>query len=297
MDKIDALRAVVSVADLGSFAQAARRLRWSPTAVTRGVAQIERELGVVLFDRNTRSVRLTERGAIFADRSRRILLELEESEQLTRGDRVSPRGVLTVSAPMLFGRLHVQPIVEQLLEKHAGLSVRLLLSDRFALMIDEGIDVAVRIGKLGGSAFVAVEVGQVRRVLAASPAYLRKHGVPRAPADLSQHSLIQFEGLETTEQWHFGRDESLSVRVEPRLAVTSAESAIDAAERGVGIVRALSYQVSPAIRERRLKAVLEDFAPEAIPVHIVYSPSRRGSANVRAFVDHAREQLKRDLLG
>ena len=297
MDKIEALRAVVSVADLGSFAQAARRLRWSPTAVTRGVAQIERELGVVLFARNTRSVRLTDRGAVFADRCRQILRDLEEGEQATRGENIAPRGILTVTAPVLLGRMHVLPVVESLLAKHADLSLRLLLSDRLALMIDEGIDVAIRIGKLGDSRYVASEVGQVRRVLAVSPTYLKKHGTPRTPADLRNHSLIQFEGLDATNQWHLGRDEATLVRIEPRLAVSCAASAIEAAERGLGIVRALSYQVLPKVRERRLKLVMMEFAPAPLPVNIVYAASRRSSANVRTFVAYAKEKLRSTLAG
>jgi DNA-binding transcriptional LysR family regulator len=297
MDRLDAMRAFAAVADLGSFAEAARRLRLSPAAVTRAVALLEDQLGVLLLHRTTRSVKLTERGALYREGCGQILADLEATERNVRGEDAAPRGTLSLAAPLMFGRLHVLPIVTRLLRDHRGLTVRLMLADRVVHLVEEGMDAAVRIGALADSALIAVKVGEVRRVLVASPEYLRTHGEPAAPAALAGHDLIEFEGIGGTSEWHFGGPGRSSIRVEPRLAVNSADAAIAASEAGLGITRTLSYQVKDAVLAGRLSLVLEDFAPPAINVSVVHPRRRLGSANVAAFVAAARRYFSGRELG
>ncbi|MBS0295595.1 MAG: LysR family transcriptional regulator [Proteobacteria bacterium] len=291
MDRIEAMRAFLSVADLGSFTEAARRLRLSAAATSRAVAQLEDELGVNLLRRTTRSVRLTERGELFHRRCRLILDEFEDTARLVRGEDSAPRGGLTVSAPMMFGRMHVAPIVEGLLEAHPALSVRLLLTDRIVHLVDEGVDLAVRIGDLPDSALRAVKVGEVRPVIVASPAYVAGRGAPASPASLGDHQLIAFEGVAATNDWRFGAGGSQVVRIQPRLSVNTAETALLAAEHGLGITRALSYQVADAVADGRLVMLLEAFAADPSPVSLVYRAERTGSANVTAFILAARRRF------
>jgi DNA-binding transcriptional LysR family regulator len=287
MDQLDAMRAFVSVATLGSFAEAARRRRVSPSAVTRAVAQLEDELGVSLLTRTTRSLRLTERGRIYLESCRQILEDVDAAGRLARGQDAAPRGELRVAAPILFGRLHVLPIVEALLATHPQLAVRLALSDRNVHLVEDGIDVAVRIGDLADSSLIATRLGAVSRVLAASPAYLARRGAPRSPAELADHDLIAFEALEAADEWRF-RPGDPALRIRPRLAVNSADAALVAAEAGLGIVRTLSYQAAGALAAGRLVQVLADFTPPALPVSAVYPDRRIPSANVAAFMAQAR---------
>ncbi|CAN5890374.1 LysR family transcriptional regulator [soil metagenome] len=289
MDQFDAMRAFVAVATWGSFAEAARRLRISPSAVTRSVAQLEDRLGLTLLNRTTRSVRLTERGQIYLGSSRRILEDLEAGERQARGENAEPRGVLHVAAPIVFGRLHVLPMVGRLLVDHPSLTVRLSLSDRNVHLVEDGVDAALRIGALADSSLTAVKLGSVSRVLVASPTYLADRGSPSSLANLEDHALIAFEGLEVTDAWRFS---GADVRVTPRLSVNSADTAIAAAEAGLGITRALSYQVRAAIQAGRLVPLLQDYAPPAMPVSVVSQARRLGSANVAAFVAAARDHLR-----
>ena len=286
------MRVFVAVADLGSFVEASRRLRLSAAAVTRTIAMLEEELGVTLLSRTTRSVRLTERGILYRETCAQILDDVENADRRVRGEDAEPRGSLTVAAPLVFGRLHVLPIIEQLLRTHPRLSIRLALSDRVVHLVDEGVDLAVRIGALSDSAMIAVKVGEVQRVLVASPSYLATHGTPRAPADLTAHQLIAFESIQSTNDWRFGAEEKLSVRVEPRFSVDSADAAIVAAEAGIGITRALSYQVRAALESGRLAAVLQSFAPAPIPVNLVYPARKLGAPNVGAFLTAARAHFR-----
>ena len=187
MDRLDAMRIYVAVARLGSFAKAARQLRLSPSVVTRSIAQLEDQLGVTLLTRTTRSVRATDRGEIYLESCQQILEDIDGAERRVRGENAEPRGDLKVAAPIAFGRLHVLPVVNRMLTDHRALSVRLTLSDRNVLLVDEGVDVAVRIGELADSSLIAVKLGAVSRVLVASPAYLARHGAPSSPADLAAH--------------------------------------------------------------------------------------------------------------
>ena len=282
------MRAFVAVAEHGSFADAARRLRLSPAGVTRAVALLEDQLGVLLLSRTTRSVRLTERGALYRETCSRLLEDLDAGEKRVRGEGAAPRGTLTVAAPLVFGRLHVLPIVMGLLAEHAGLSIRLTLSDRIVSLVEEGVDVAVRIGELADSALRAIKLGEVRRMAVASPAYVARRGMPSAPTELAQHDVIAFEGIESTDEWRFG---AAGIRVAPRLWVSSADAAIAAAEAGLGITRALSYQLRAALEAGRVVAVLEAHAPPASPIHLVYPARRQGSANLAAFLAAARSHF------
>lgn len=295
MDHLDAMRVFVAVARLGSFAEAARRLRLSPSVVTRSIAQLEDRLDLAVLHRTTRSLRLTERGRLYLESCQQILEDVASAERRARGEDAEPRGELKIAAPILFGRLHVLPIVGQLLSSHRALSIRLTLSDRNAHLVDEGVDVAVRIGELADSSLFAVKLGAVGRVVVASPAYLQSRGVPRAPAELVGHDLIAFESLDTTNEWRFRTGDPM-VRVEPRLAVNSGDAAIAAAEDGLGITRALSYQVRTSVLAGRLATVLQAFAPPPLPVSAIYPARRIASANVTAFVQTARDHFKRDPL-
>ncbi len=291
MDRLDAMRSFLAIAERGSFAEAARRLRISPAAATRAVAALEAELGLTLLHRTTRSVRLTDRGALYAERCRAILAEIEDAERLVRGEDASPRGLLSVTAPVMFGRLHVMPVAELLAAAHPALALRLVFVDRVVHLAEEGFDIAVRIGHLPDSALVAVPVAQVRRVLVASPDYLAKHGEPSTPAELKRHRTVGFDGIGSTDDWRFGPDGRTGVTVSPRLSVNSADAAIDAAVRGAGIARALSYQVEEAVRENRLRRILTGFEGRPLPVSLVHPPNRRGAPNVVAFMQAARGYL------
>ncbi len=284
MDQLQAMRAFLGVAERGGFSNAARALRLSPAAVTRAVAGLEAELGLALFNRTTRSVRLTERGALYAERCRRILAEIEDAGRVVRGEDAAPRGLLSVTAPVLFGRLRVLPAVEQLMAAHPDLAVRLTLLDRMTHMVEEGFDVAVRIGALADSALIAIPIATVRRVLVASPAYLAEAGTPRSPADLKRHRIVCFEGVGATNEWRFGPEARQAVTVTARLSLNSADAAIASAERGQGITRALSYQVEASLEAGRLQRLLPEFEPPPVPVSVVYQAARQGHPSIAAFV-------------
>ena len=288
MDRLDMLRTFVAVADHASFAEAARRMRVSPTAASRAVATLEEALGTILLRRTTRSVRLTEEGAAYLQHCRTALGELDNAALALRGDRASPSGTLVLTAPVTFGRLHILPIVTTLLRAHPSLKVELTLIDRVVRLVDEGIDVAVRIGDLSDSGLHALKVAEVRRVLVASPAYLAAHGTPANVPALHDHALLSFTGLDRAREWRFGPGGKVALRIEPRLTLNAADAAVRAAIDGLGIVRLLSYQTLEAIASGKLVTVFDELAPPPIPVHLVYQASRRASINVRALIDAAR---------
>ncbi|HVZ07594.1 LysR substrate-binding domain-containing protein [Rhodopila sp.] len=292
MDRMDAMRAFVAVATRGSFAGAARHLRLSPTAVTRGVARLEEELGLMLLRRTTRSVRLTGPGAAYLEDCRRILADLDDAERRLRGEAAAPRGLLTVGAPLMFGRLHVLPVVRRLLRDHPDLSIRLVLSDRVSNLVEEGIDAAVRLAALPDSALVALKLGEVRRVTVASPAYLAARGVPATPAELAGHDIVAAETVGSATEWRFGHDQRIVIRIEPRLIMNTADAAIAAVEDGFGITRTASYQAEASLRSGRLRLILEDHATAPYAVSVVHPAHRVGSANVAAFVAAARAHFR-----
>ena len=294
MDHLDSLRAFVAVADSAGFAAAARKLGLSAPAVTRAVAAIETRLGAQLLQRSTRSVRLTEVGARFLDDCRRILAELDEAEASAGGAHTAPQGQLAITASTMFGRLHVAPILLDFLALHPSLTVRSLFVDRVVHLLDEGFDLAVRIAHLPDSSLTAVPVGAVRRVVIASPEYLARHGVPRTPAELARHDAVGFSqdgGASAPWVFHRGAERELA---QPRmqLIANAGEVGIDAAIRGLGLARALAYQVDADVLAGRLKIVLAEFEPAPIPVHLVYVAGRKAPAKVRAFIDFAAERLR-----
>jgi DNA-binding transcriptional LysR family regulator len=292
MDRLDQLRTFASVAERASFSEAARSLGVSPTAASRAVAALEEALGVALLRRTTRSVALTPEGSAYLERCRRALDELDDAARSIRGDRAEPRGLLIVTAPALFGRLHVLPIVADLLRAHPALDIRLMLTDRLVRLVEEGVDVAVRIGELGDSTLHAVTVGSVRRTLVASPAYLKAHGEPKEPTELVNHAVIAFDAFAGNGEWRFGADARIVVRFSPRLITDSVEAAIEAAVDGVGIARTLSYQTDAHVAAGKLINVLVDFEPPPWPVNLVYQANRLRSANVRVFLEEARRALR-----
>lgn len=294
MDRLDTLQLFVAVAERHSFTEAARSLRVSPTAASRAIAELERDLGVALLRRTTRSVGLTSEGSAYLERTRAILEQLDDAGRSLRGENAEPRGELIVTAPVVFGRLHVLPLVTRLLQQHPGLDVRLMLMDRVVRLVDEGIDVAVRIADLSDSALHALRVAQVRRVLVASPAYLADHGTPADVAHLHDHHLIAFDNFTGQGEWRFGVNGRPAIRVEPRLFTNSVEAAIDAARVGLGIARVLCYQVERHIRSGALVHVLPAFDPPPVPVSLVYLANRQSSPNVRALLDAARSYFKGD---
>jgi DNA-binding transcriptional LysR family regulator len=296
LDKLEALRIFNSIAESGGFAAAARRLRISPQSATRAIAALESELGVQLLQRTTRSVRLTDEGSTYLASCRRMLAELRATEDSIKGTLTEPQGTLVVTAPLVFGRIHVVPIVTTVLHRNPRLAVRLALIDRTVDLVEEGIDIAVRIGELADSALRAIEVGAVRYVLVASPAYLKARGVPASPKDLQRHELILFTAATPSDEWRFGAGGKRRVRVRPRLSVNAADAAISAAEAGFGITRVLSYQVSAAVADGRLQRILDGEGPTPVPVTLLFQAGRGASPNVRSFIDRAKEYFRSQTL-
>ncbi|MFZ5895057.1 MAG: LysR family transcriptional regulator [Myxococcota bacterium] len=295
MDRLECMQVFVAVAETSGFAAAARRLGVSPPVVTRAVASLEAHLGARVLTRTTRKVRLTEAGARYLDDCRRVLAELDDIESAVAGAYAEPRGALALTASVMFGQLYVAPILLDFLAQHRQVNARFLLSDRVLDLIDEGLDLAVRIAKLSDSSLTALRVGEVRRVVCASPRYLRKHGVPKVPEDLAAFDAIVFGHERSTPAWSFeGKKGKFNVRPRAQLLVNASEVGIQAALAGRGLTRVLSYMVANDVRAGRLKLVLEDYEPEPLPIHIVYREGRRAPARVRAFVDYASERLRAD---
>jgi DNA-binding transcriptional LysR family regulator len=286
MDRIDAMQAFVTVADLEGFAPAARKLGLSPSGVTRLIASLEEHLGARLLQRTTRSVTLTDVGARYLERARRILADVEEAEGSVEGERLRPSGRLVVSAPIGFGRIHVSPIMSAYLMRYTEVSGELRLSDRMINLVEEGVDLAVRIAHLPDSSLVARHVGEMRRIVVASPGYLGERGEPKTPEAIASHQTIQFGAMTAQADWRFVADgREIRVACTPRFTTNSADAAIRHAEQGGGLTRVLAYQAADGIKAGRLQIVLEKFEQPPLPIHLVYPTSRLLSAKVRAFVD------------
>ncbi|KAB7782091.1 LysR family transcriptional regulator [Methylorubrum populi] len=294
MDRLQGMRVFVRVAESGGFAGAARALNMSPPAVTRAVAALEAAIGARLLIRTTRSVKLTEAGARYLEDCRRIFSELAEAEAAAAGSTATPTGTLTLTAPVQFGRLYVLPVVTDYLTHHSAVAVRTLFLDRIVNMVEEGIDVGVRIGHLADSGLTAVRVGSVRRVVCAAPRYLERHGMPTAPRDLRAHAVIGSSNPGSLSEWRFGREQRTAVAVQPRLTCNTVDAALAAAVEGWGIARLLSYQVAPALADGRLRLLLEEHEAAPVPIHVVSPEGRRAPAKVRAFVDLAATRLRAD---
>jgi DNA-binding transcriptional LysR family regulator len=286
MDRIDAMQAFLAVADLEGFAPAARKLGLSPSGVTRLIAALEEHLGARLLQRTTRSVALTDAGARYLARVRRILADVEEAEVSIKDERTRPSGRLVVSAPIGFGRLHVSPVMSEYLKRYPEVSGELRLTDRVINLVEDGVDLAVRIGHLADSSLVARHVGEMRRIVVASPGYPKAHGEPKTPEAIASHQTIQFGATMASPDLRFVRDgKEIRIAPVPRLMTNSADAAIQYAVAGGGLTRVLAYQAAEAIRRGRLKIVLAKFEQPPLPIHVVYPTSRLLSAKVRSFID------------
>lgn len=290
MDRWQAMRIVAKVAETESFAETARQLHLSAPAVTRAVAALEGRIGARLFVRTTRSVKLTEAGTRYVEDCRRILAEIAEAEAAAAGAYATPTGVLALTASVLFGHLYVLPILTEYLDAYPSMRARTLLVDRPVNVVEEGIDVAVRIGHLADSGLTAIKVGSVRRVVCGSPAYFERHGMPATPADLRHHRIAASTGAWASAEWRFARDQR--VTVDPVLQCNTNDAVIAAAKAGWGLTRVLDYQIGPALREGTLQIVLGEYEEPPLPIHVLYPQGRHAPAKVRAFVDLAVERLR-----
>ena len=293
MDRLEAMSLLVAAVEAGSLSGAARRLGMPLATVSRKVSDLESHLRSRLLVRSTRRLALTEAGRSYLEACRRILDEVAEAERAASGEYRAPRGDLVVAAPVVLGRLHVLPVVVEFLKEHPQIDVRLALADRLAHLLEEHIDVAGRIGELPDSSQVALRVGSIRLVVCASPAYFAARGAPQRPADLASHDCITFEGIASPTAWNFsGQRKAQSVRVHSRLAVNTAEAAIDAAVAGLGITRVLSYQAQHALRAGSLELALQAFEPAPRPVSLLHAGGRLLPLKLRAFLDYAAPRLR-----
>lgn len=296
MDRLHEIEVFISVAELGSFAKAAQKLRLSPPAVTRAIVALEDRLQAKVFHRTTRSLNITEVGQRFLISARTILSDLEMAEKNAVGEMGTATGHLTITASVTFGRVALAPLVHDFLLQHPKVTVSLLLFDRVVHLTEEGIDLAVRIGPLPDSDLVAKRAGDVRRVLVASPDYLVQCGTPINPSDLKKHKIIAFTALMPKSEWRYwdGKKNHI-VALTPRFEMNDAMAAIESASRGEGITAALSYMVADLVRAGQLVPILETFAPPELPVHLVYPSNRLIAPKLRAFVDYAAPRLKERL--
>lgn len=296
MDRLDAMRAFVAIGEAGSLTAAAKRLHLPLPTLSRKLAQLEAHLGARLLTRTTRRFALTEPGRGYLESCRRLLAEIDEAERQAAGEYEAPRGRLLVTAPIVFGRLHVLPIVMEFLKTYPEVELRLSLADRIVDLAEENLDVGIRIGLLPSSALIAARVGAVRLISCAAPDYLKAHFTPRHPADLARLQCIASTNLAPPEQWTFhDQGKAIAVAVPARLTVTTAESAIDAAIAGLGVTRLLSYQAAEAIRAKKLQRILKAFEPPELPVHLVHSEARLVPPKLRAFLDFAAPRLRKRL--
>lgn len=294
MDRWQAMKVFAKVAETGSFAETARLMHLSAPAVTRAVASLEDVIGARLFIRTTRSVKLTEAGTRYFDDCRRILSDIAEAEAAAGGSYANPTGTLAVTASALFGQMYVLPIMTEYLNSHPGMRARTLFIDRPVNIVEEGIDVAVRIGHLPDSGFTAVKVGTVRRVICGSPSYFERHGVPMVPADLKNHRIAASTSAWASPEWRFAGDQRVTIH--PVLQCNTNEAVIATAKEGWGLTRILHYQIGPALVEGHLQIVLGEYEEPPLPIHILYPEGRHAPAKVRAFIDLAVARLRENRL-
>lgn len=288
MDKLRAMATFVRIVDEGSLTAAADALGMSAPSVVRTLAALERELGARLVNRTTRRSSLTDEGREYYERCKRVLADVQAADASLSARRTEPKGRLRLTAPVAYGRLHLAPVVAEFMAKHPHMEVELLLLDRVVDLVEEGIDVALRIAHLPDSTLVALPVGETRRVVCAAPSYLKRSGVPDVPADLAaHHRCIVFSGLARGNDWSFGGKRATHVSVRPVLRTNQFEVALDACLRGLGCSQFLCYQVAALLDAGKLKRVLRDFEPAPVPIHLVYPHGRHVSPNVRAFLDMA----------
>ena len=296
MDRLEAMQIVVAAVDAGSFSAASRKLRMPLATVSRKVAALERVLKTRLLTRSTRRLTLTDAATHYVAHCRRILEELQEAERQVTGEYRDLRGELFVTAPLVFGRLHVLPVTTQFLRINPDVDIRLILSDRLSNLLEERVDIAVRIGELPDSTLRVTRVGSVRRITCASAAYLEGRGTPKDPGDLTAHDCVTFEGLDAPDLWRFrsGRT-TREVSVRSRLVVSTAEAAVDAAVAGVGITRVLSYQAARAIAGGELVPILKAHDSPPQPVSLLHRGASLEPVKLRAFLDFSASRLRATL--
>ena len=293
MDKLVAMTTFVRIVEKGSLTAAAAVLDTSLPTVVRTLAALERDLGVRLLNRTTRRIHLTDDGARYLDRCRTILFAMQEAEAALKSSRTDPQGRLAVTASVLFGRRYVAPIVSDFLRRYPHVSADLLFVDRIVNMVEEGIDVAVRIGQLADSTLIAVPVGKVRRVVCASPEYLQRRGTPRTPADVRVHSCVRHTGLALRGDWHFRvGHRAVTIPITAAVSCNEIDSSLEACRSGLGLGMFLSYQTAPYRDAKKLRYVLEEFETEPIPVQVVYPQTKLVTSKVRALVDECVSRLR-----
>jgi DNA-binding transcriptional LysR family regulator len=293
MDRFDAMATLIAAVDGGSLSAASRALGMPLATVSRKVSDLEAHLRTQLVVRTSRRLSLTEAGRAYVAASRRILDEIDDAERAASGEYRAPRGHLTMTAPIMFGRLHVEPVVLDFLRAYPDITARLVLADHVVNLIDEHIDVAVRVGDLADSSIVATRLGAVTWVTCASPDYLETRGTPETPEALERHDCVMFEGLYSNNLWIFGRgQQALAVPIRPRFAVNTADAAIAASIASAGITRVLSYQVASAVAAGALRLILRPFEPQPLPVHLVYGGQSLLPLKLRAFLDFAAPRLR-----
>jgi DNA-binding transcriptional LysR family regulator len=299
MDRLEAMSLLVAVAEAGSFSAAGRKLGVPLPTVCRKISDLEAHLNTRLLTRSTRKLALTDSGAAYVAAARRILDEVNEAERAASGEHAAPRGDLVITAPVVFGRLHVLPVIAEFLARWPEINVRLVLADRNLHLIDDHIDIAVRIGALANSALVATQVGEVRSVVCGSPAYFAAHGAPKRPEDLTALIAVTFDPLSSSQPWSFRDPKSqreLRAPVRSRLSVNTAEAAIDGAAAGLGVTRVLSYQVAQAISDGRIQIVLAEYEPAPSPVSLIHAGHELTPLKVRMLLDFAAPRLRARLV-
>ncbi len=295
MDRLEAMSLLLSVVEAGSLSAAGRKLGMPLPTVSRKISDLEAHLKTRLLTRSTRRLALTDSGAAYVAAAKRILDEVSEAERAASGEHTAPRGDLVITAPVVFGRLHVLPVIAEFLARWPEINVRLVLADRNLHLIDDHIDIAVRIGALADSALVATQVGAVRNVVCGSPAYLAAHGVPERPEDLAALTAVTFDALSSAQPWIFPDPKSkreLRAPVRARLSVNTAEAAIDGAAAGLGVTRVLSYQVANAVLDGRIQIVLAEYEPAPLPVSLIHAGRGLTALRVRMLLDFAASRLR-----
>lgn len=293
MDRLDAMAVLHAVVEAGSLSEAGRRLGIPLSTVSRKLSDLEAFLGARLIVRSTRSIALTDAGSAYVASTRRILDDLAEAERAASGEYAVVKGELVITAPIVFGRLHMVPVVTDFLRAYPETDIRLVLADRVLHLVEDHVDLAVRVAALADSSDVAVKVGTIRRVVCASPDYLNRRGLPQTPADLADHDIVTFSAMAPLGAWSFGTSaKEQAAPIRSRLTVNTAEAAIDAAISGAGLTRVLSYQIADAVRSGLLRIVLDDHEPDPTPVSLVYPSQRLLALKLRAFLDFATPRLR-----
>lgn len=296
MDRFEAMSVLLAVAEAGSLSAGARRLDMPLATVSRKVSELETQIYARLFNRGSRRLELTDAGRSYVEACRRILEDVDEAERAVSGEYRAPRGELMITAPIVFGRLHVLPVIGAFLTAYPEIDIRLTLADRVVNLLEERVDVALRIGDMPDSSLIASRLGSIRRVVCGSPQYLDERGTPTTPHDLEAHDCITFEGLMSPRSWTFRIGHAnVPVAIHSRLVVNTAEAAVDMAVAGIGLTRVLSYQIADALQSGKLAAVLEEFQPDPIPVSLVHFGNRLSPLKLRAFLDFAVPRLKEAL--